>query len=196
MHNAKGYEYDAFFQNTQELLEKKYTYTSYFCQHKRRGPIPGQLSVRAAGTIQTSYHVPRQPEQQKGHTGFLVSRSLTLPAAPPEEPQALFEDFASTRKWKKNYNKRTSNSSAVSTTLHKIRAAILQQFQHIERRSQILLLQFVVFLWISSRERRTRREYNAPFNYERIFLCKLFRVDCVCVCVFVCFISRCLVSVW
>ena len=31
-------------------------------------------------------------------TGFLVSRSLILPAAPPEEPQALIDDFTFTQK--------------------------------------------------------------------------------------------------
>ena len=44
------------------------------------------------GTVQTRY---RQPTlgQLKEHVGFLASRSLTLPAAQPDEPQALFDDF-------------------------------------------------------------------------------------------------------
>ena len=33
---------------------------------------------------------------------FLVSRSLTLPAAQPDEPQALFDDFPYAQKEKKN----------------------------------------------------------------------------------------------
>ena len=36
----------------------------------------------------------------KEHTGFLASRSLTLPAAPPDEPQALFDDFLCNKKKK------------------------------------------------------------------------------------------------
>ena len=52
------------------------------CQHTGRGPRPGQLSVRAAGTVQTRNRT-RQLGQVKEHTGFLVGRSPTLPSAPP-----------------------------------------------------------------------------------------------------------------
>ena len=34
--------------------------------------------------------------QLKKYTGFLVSRSLTLPAAQLDEPQALLDEFTST----------------------------------------------------------------------------------------------------
>ena len=48
--------------------------------------------IRSNGT-------PRTPAlgQLKEHTGCLVSRSLALPAAPPDEPQA-FDDFPCTKK--------------------------------------------------------------------------------------------------
>ena len=59
------------------------TLTWKSCHHKRRGPIPGQLSEGVARTIQTWYRGPGQPGQFKEWAGFLVSRSLTLPAAPP-----------------------------------------------------------------------------------------------------------------
>ena len=39
--------------------------------------------AEVAGSVQTRHRVPRQHGQLKDHTGFLVSRSLTLLAAPP-----------------------------------------------------------------------------------------------------------------
>ena len=48
-----------------------------------------------------SNEIPPTLGQLKEHVGFLVSRSLTLPAAPPDEPQALFQDVPCTQK-KKN----------------------------------------------------------------------------------------------
>ena len=39
----------------------------------------------------------------EGTVGFLVSRSLTLPAAQPDEPQALFDDLKKLRPKKKGF---------------------------------------------------------------------------------------------
>ena len=43
-----------------------------------RAPIPGKLSARATGTVQTRYRGPGATEER---AGFLVSRSLTLSSA-------------------------------------------------------------------------------------------------------------------
>ena len=51
-----------------------------------------------ANNVGSNMFFNRVPNQLKEHTGFLVSRSPTLPAAPPDEPQALFEDFTCTQK--------------------------------------------------------------------------------------------------
>ena len=55
----------------------------------------GQLS---AGVTGTRHRVPRQHGQQKEHTGFLVSRSLTL----------LFHDFPSLQEKKNHHSDKTS----------------------------------------------------------------------------------------
>ena len=49
-----------------------------------------------------SNETPRTPElgQLKEYTGFLVSRSLTLPAAPTDKPQALFDKIPGKQKQK------------------------------------------------------------------------------------------------
>ena len=46
-----------------------------------RDPMSGQLSARATGSNEIPHS--RQPEQFMERLGFLVSKSLTLPAAPP-----------------------------------------------------------------------------------------------------------------
>ena len=43
--------------------------------------------------------------QLKEHTGFFVSKSLTLPAAPPDELQALFDDNPGTKEKKSSCDK-------------------------------------------------------------------------------------------
>ena len=47
-----------------------------------------------------SNEIPPSPAlgQLKEQVGFLVSRSLTLPATQPNEPQALFDEFHCTKK--------------------------------------------------------------------------------------------------
>ena len=59
---------------------------SSFC----RSSISGQLSTGVSGSAALG--------ELKEHTGFLVSRSLTVPAAPPDEPQSYFDDFPCTQK--------------------------------------------------------------------------------------------------
>ena len=51
-------------------------------QRGHKGAISNQMSAGVTGFVQTRHRAPRQPGQLKEHTGFLVSRSLILPAAP------------------------------------------------------------------------------------------------------------------
>ena len=50
-----------------------------------------------------SNKIPPAPAlgQLEEHVGFLVSRSLTLPAAQPDEPQMLFDDCHDAQKKRK-----------------------------------------------------------------------------------------------
>ena len=56
------------------------------------------VSVGVVGS--RSKETPRTPAlgQLKEYAGFLVSKSLKLPAAQPDKPQALFDDFPYTQK--------------------------------------------------------------------------------------------------
>ena len=64
----------------------------HFSIHLSSNMLPSKQcrgrGIRSKVTLRTPALV-----QLKEHTGFLVSSSLTLRAAPPDDPQALFDDF-------------------------------------------------------------------------------------------------------
>ena len=72
------------------------TRASRNCQQLLFGPDIGPIICRGHGIRSNETPPTSALGQLKERTGFLVSRSRTLPAAQPDELQTLFDDFPCT----------------------------------------------------------------------------------------------------
>ena len=88
------------------MINRQTTTASFIADSDTLNILNYNVSCRGLGIH--SNETPRTSAlgHLKDHTGFLVSRSLTLPAAPPDEPQVLIDDFTCTQKKNPN-NART-----------------------------------------------------------------------------------------